>query len=93
MSWSVAAVGRAQAVANRLKAERERMTGQCAEPEESIKNSVLDSMVAAASVFPPNTAIEASAAGSQMAPDLTKPGERYNTMYVKLQPVYGFIAD
>src|ERR1700758_5741504 len=89
MSWSIGAVGKAPAVAAKIAADIARI--KCTEPEETIKNTVGDALARALAVMPPNMAVRVDAAGSQYAPDSTKPTEFQNSLSVKLEPLYGFV--
>lgn len=89
MSWSVNAVGKPQKVAQKLAQDFARV--KCAEPEESLKNNAASSVAAALAAFPPTIAVRVEASGSQFVPDATKPGEVINTLYVKIEPLHGFI--
>lgn len=89
MSWSVNAIGRASAVAKKLKSDFERI--KCSEPEETIKNTVAVAVTAALDAFPPDTAVKVEASGSQYCPDSTKPDQKFNNLTVKLEPLYGFV--
>jgi hypothetical protein len=89
MSWSVNAIGKPAAVAAKLA--KDFVNVRCTEPEETIKNAVAMSLAAALAVYPPNWVVQVVANGSQHAPDMTKPDEKINGLYIKLDPVYGFI--
>lgn len=89
MSWSVAVVGKPAAVAAKLAADIARI--KCVESEETIKNAVGAAVAAALAAFPPGLAVRVEAAGSQWAPDPTKPAELQNSLSVKLEPIHGFV--
>lgn len=89
MSWSTTAIGKPAAVAAKVKEDIERY--KCAEPEESIKNSIGQSIYAALACFPEGTAVRVEASGSQYVPDASKPDAAINTLNVKIEPLYGFI--
>lgn len=89
MSWSVNAVGKSTAVAVKLAGDFGRI--KCAEPEETIKNTVWSAIEAALLVFPPTQAVRVEASGSQYAPDSTKPDEKTNSLTVRLEPIFGFV--
>jgi len=73
------------------KLEKDFSNIHCAEPEESIKNSVAAAVAAGLAVFPPTMAVRVEASGSQHAPDSKKPEEKQNQLSVKLEPLFGFV--
>lgn len=89
MSWSVMRVGKPAAVAAALAKDFANI--KCAEPEETIKNSVASAVAAGLAVFPPSMAVRVEANGSQYAPDGNKPLEKQNQLIVKMEPLFGFI--
>ena len=90
MSWSVSAIGKAGAVAQKLAADFAKI--KCSEPEQSIKNCVVAAVAAALDTFPQNYAVRVEASGSQSCPDFSKaPDEKVNNLSVKIDPVYGFV--
>lgn len=89
MSWSIFTIGRAGALRAKVAADLANI--KCSEPEETIKNTVAATLDLALAAFPPNYALRIDAAGSQHAPDHSKPDERVNSLSVKLEPIYGFV--
>jgi hypothetical protein len=90
MSWSVAKVGKAAAVREKLAEDFNRI--KCSEPEETIKNLVRDAIHTELGAYPPNFPVRVEACGSQSTPDYSKaPHEILNSMSVKLEPVHGFV--
>jgi hypothetical protein len=90
MSWSVSAIGKAAAVAEKVASELER--SKCSEPEETIKNTVADVVGVALRAFPPNYAVRVNASGSQQTPDFSKaPKEIVNSLNVSIEPIWGFV--
>jgi hypothetical protein len=88
MSWSVAAVGKASAVAAKLA--KDIAASKCSEPEETVKNTVGTAIASALAGFPPNYAVEVMASGSQSKPDHTKE-ETTNQLSVTIKPLWGFV--
>jgi hypothetical protein len=87
MSWSVRAVGRAKAVADKVSKEIAGI--KCAEPEESIKNAVGAIVATTLAAFPDDSAVEIDLSGSQW-----KDGDKgtMNDLNVKVRPIYGFVG-
>ncbi|TAK86728.1 MAG: hypothetical protein EPO20_06330 [Betaproteobacteria bacterium] len=88
MSWSVAAIGKPSAVAEKLAAQFANI--KCSEPEETIKSNVASAIAVALNAFPPSSAVRVEAHGSQST-DLGKPGIATNSLSVKIEPIYGFV--
>lgn len=86
MSWSVSAVGRPKAVAEKIAADLKRIT--CVEPEEQIKNKLGEAIALALAAFPAESAVSVEMNGSQYSPG---PGVASNTFSVSLKPIYGFL--
>jgi hypothetical protein len=94
MSWSVASVGKAQAVAAKL--EKRFADINCAEPEHTIKNAIAQVVATALSAYNPNTPVRVEASGSQSDDDWNKAesgktGKKTNSMSVKIEPIWNFI--
>ena len=85
MSWSVAEVGKAGAVAKKLAEDFARI--KCEHPEETIKNMIASAIDAALSAFPPGEAVKVTASGSQWKTDK---GDKINSLSVQIEPIYGF---
>jgi hypothetical protein len=86
MSWSFNATGKPAAVLAKMKADLAR--NKCVEPEETIKNGVLDIVDKALSAFPAGSPVEVSACGSQST-DAT--GAAANQLTVNIKPLWGFL--
>jgi hypothetical protein len=90
MSWSVAAIGKPAAVANKLAEEFSR--NPCSEPEETIRQAVAGIVATSLAAFPPNYAVKVTASGSQSCPDFNKaPEEKTNKLNVTIEPQWGFV--
>lgn len=90
MSWSVAAIGKPAAVAQKLAEEFSK--NPCSEPEETIRQNVAKIVATSLGAFPPNFAVRVEAGGSQSCPDSTKaPKEFTNALTVKIEPIWGFV--
>jgi hypothetical protein len=93
MSWSVAEVGRAHAVAKKIAQDFARI--KCDEPEETVKNAVAHICATALVAFPPNEAVKVTAHGSQFEPygEDNKPigvGHNINSVFLEIVPIYNF---
>lgn len=86
MSWSVSAVGKPIAVAQKLTEEFGR--SKCAEPEETIKSMVADIAAKALASFAPDIAVRINASGSQYADNGIV---KYNQLKIEIEPLWGFI--
>jgi hypothetical protein len=93
MSWSFYAVGKPAAILNKARTELERI--KCSEPEETIKNKVLDILVASLLAMPASSAISVKASGSQSSEwkDNAATGKQSNTLILQIEPLYGFVED
>ena len=89
MSWSFGAVGKPAALLE--KARKDLGAIKCAEPEETIKTKCLNIIEASLLVFPPNTAVEVKAGGSQYCADSKKPNELVNSLSFEIKPIWGFV--
>lgn len=87
MSWSFSAVGRPAAVA--AKAAKELSAFKCAEPEESIKERIMQSIVIACEAMPSDIAVRVEASGSQYVKQTD--GPVVNTASLKIETLYGFV--
>lgn len=94
MSWSVSAVGRVGAVAQ--KVEKDIAAIKCSEPEETIKNGIGGIIAHALAAYPQSYAVTVSASGSQSPNyDPSNPGVRsgvINSLNVSISPLYGFVS-
>lgn len=92
MSWSVGAIGKAPAVAVKLKADLDAMT--CSEPENSVKDGAGVALIAALAAQSPTAVVKASASGSQ-SQTYDKDGTTVllvnNTLSISVEPVWGFV--
>lgn len=87
MSWSVSAVGKASAVATRIK--EQMAVGKCAEPEETIKQAVGEIIATALGSMPEQSlAVKVEASGSQST---TNNIVVSNSLTVKIEPIHGFL--
>jgi hypothetical protein len=86
MSWSISKIGFAGVVAAKVAEDVRRI--KCAEPEESIKNSVGAALVAALEAYPGDFAVRVEATGSQST---SMEGFTVNNLSVKIEPLYGFV--
>ena len=89
MSWSTSAIGKPAAVAAQV--EKTLSNIKCMEPEETIKNTIKGILATALAAFPPNMAVKVDANGSQSVPDSATPTVTTNSLYVKIEPLYGFV--
>lgn len=89
MSWSLSAVGKAVAVAAKLKKDFANI--KCSEPEETIKNQACAAIATALAAFPPGQAVSVSAGGSRSVADHKKPEEAVNSLSIKIEPLWGFV--
>jgi hypothetical protein len=90
MSWSFNGVGKPAAVLAKARTDLARI--KCAEPEETIKNKVLDILEASLSVMPASTAIDIKASGSQSMVDYSDASKGVsNSLIMEIKPLYGFV--
>lgn len=89
MSWSVSAIGKPAAVAEKLAAEFVKY--KCLEPEETIKSHVANAVAAALAAFPLNSVVEVSASGSQSRAETGPPVLATNQLTVTIKPIFGFV--
>lgn len=86
MSWSFSAIGKPLAIL--AKAEKDLNSIRCAEPEESIKDKVLEIIKAAMADCPGTQVIQIKAGGSQHP----LPNGKYtNSLSIEIAPIYGFV--
>jgi hypothetical protein len=93
MSWSFHAVGKPFPVLE--KARKELNMYPLMEPEETIKKLVLSIFEEALLIYPEDTAVKATASGSQ-SPIYDKngaliPGKFSNSLHIDLDHLYGFV--
>lgn len=86
MSWSLSAVGKSRAVADRVA--KSIADSKCSEPEETIKNAVGAALATALAAFPEGMAVKVVASGSQSSDGK---GNATNSLQVVLEPLYGFV--
>lgn len=86
MSWSFSAIGNPVGVVAKAKEELGKYKN--AEPEETIKNSVIGILETALGAFSDDYAVQVEAYGSQSS----QPGGKFtNQLNLKITPIYGFI--
>lgn len=94
MSWSVQAVGKPAAVAEKLAADFAKI--KCSEPEETIKNSVASIIATSLAAYPAEFAVKVDACGSQSpsydAKSSQLDGGQINNLTVKIEPLYGYVS-
>ena len=91
MSWSVAALGKAEAVRKDIAAQFTRGS-KCVEPEESIRQAaagILDKAIGnQANVY----VVKATASGSQGYVDYSSPEKGvYNSLSLNVEVMHGFV--
>jgi hypothetical protein len=90
MSWSFYGVGKPGPVLAKARTELERI--KCSEPEETIKNKVLDILTASLLAMPPQSAIDIKASGSQSMVDYNDASKGVaNNLVIEIKPLYGFV--
>lgn len=92
MSWSVAAVGRAEAVAEAI--ERQFTNGtSCSEPEESVRQAARTAIAEALKGQGPTTVVKVQASGSQSGTyqNGTWGAPYTNQLQIEVTPLYGFV--
>lgn len=87
MSWSFSAIGRPVAIAASAKEQLNRY--RCSEPEETIKNSVVDIISTALASYDAKTAVHIEASGSQWTDSTT--GTAANSLNLSIKPIPGFV--
>lgn len=88
MSWSVQAIGKAEAVRTNIAQQFDK-AGACAEPEESIRQAakvLIDKAIEAQS-----GAVKVVACGSQSFKDWNAKTGVTNAMSITIEPQYGFL--
>jgi len=91
MSWSVGAIGKPAAVA--AKMETDFANFRCTEPEESVRQAALVTILAAVNAQSPESVVQVAASGSQSTywdKDGNVTGFQ-NSLEIKIQPIYGFV--
>lgn len=89
MSWSVEAIGRAPAVAEKIERDFAATTAQCRGPEEGVRQSVRAALAIALAAQDPATVVQVSASGSQSSDYGTN--EIRNQLSVTVRPLYNFV--
>lgn len=90
MSWSFYGVGKPAAVLAKARTELERI--KCSEPEETIKNKVLDILTASLLAMPAASAVDLKASGSQSMVDYADPSKGVaNQLILEIKPLFGFV--
>lgn len=88
MSWSFYGVGRPIAVLNKARTEIARI--RCAEPEETVKNKLLNIIEASLLAMPDASAVKIEASGSQSS-DSKDPAKFTNDVKLDITPLWGFV--
>jgi hypothetical protein len=88
MSWSFYAIGKPAAVV--ASAEKALSAYECSEPEESIKNKVLNIIQVSLAAMPDASAVSIEASGSQSAHH-DHADKFTNTLSFIIKPIYGFV--
>lgn len=88
MSWSVNAIGKPKAVAE--KTEKDFVQSHvCDEPEETVRQAARAAIAAAlAGNTNPAVAVQVTASGHMGKNDI---GEAYNDLSIHIAPIYGFV--
>lgn len=88
MSWSFSAVGRPNAVAQKLRVEAE--TTRCAGAEETARKAVLEqASLLCENGFSSDNAVRVAASGSAYTQG--DGSQSYNSLDLKIEPLYGFV--
>lgn len=88
MSWTVASTGKPAAVAAFVAQQFAAIT--CAEPEQTIKNSIAQAVDVALKAFPADVPVRVQAHGSQST-NSDRPGVATNQLSVEINPIWGFV--
>ena len=84
MSWSVSAIGKPAAVAEKLAGEFARIPAM-QEPEETGKNAAATAVAAIVPAFPDAYVVRVECNGSQYTPDSSKtPEKKINQLTIKI---------
>jgi hypothetical protein len=89
MSWSFSATGRPGAVAAKAAADLAKL--KCVEPEETIKNKVLEIIATSLATFPPSSVVQVEAGGHQSTRLQDAFGVVFNQLSLTIKPLYGFV--
>lgn len=90
MSWSVAAIGKAEAVRKSIAEQFSRSSG-CVEPEETVRKAAAVMIDTALAAQDPSTAVRVSASGSMSYKDWGVKSGPSNQLTVNVDPQYGFV--
>jgi hypothetical protein len=90
MSWSVSAVGKANAVRQEIAKQFSTQT-TCAEPEESVRQATAGLMDAALAAQG-DIAVKAHANGSMSFKDWNTKSGPSNSVSVSIEPIHGFLG-
>ena len=91
MSWSVAAIGKSDAVKKDIAAQFVR-GGKCVEPEESIRQEVAKIINTAVGSIHNSFVVKVAASGSQGYKNYNKPEDGvYNVLNISVEVVHGFV--
>jgi len=89
MSWAYRGTGMPQAI---LRAMNEQLQRQkCSEPEETIKNEVLEVAETCLEAFPPDHPVDVEASGSQSS--IGGEGVAVNQLTLTIKPLWGFLKE
>lgn len=88
MSWSISSIGKPAAVAKEVA--RRAASVRCAEPEESVKNTVAEIVAKLAATMPIASVVKVEASGSQ-AKSYDQADALTHSLSVKIETVYGFV--
>ncbi len=92
MSWSVSAIGKADAVALKVSEEFAKIDGYLKEPEKGVALTVAASIAAALAAQAPGTVVNVQASGSQNVVSSPPEGDIVrNRFSASVEVLYGFI--
>jgi hypothetical protein len=92
MSWSVSAIGRAQAVKVRMSSELDDVCSRLAEPEKSVAMAAWALIAATCDAQVPDSAIRLTASGSQSSYGTGDGRKLTNNVKVEVEPILGFLG-
>lgn len=90
MSWSVSAVGKAEAVAKEISIQFAK-SGKCMEPEETIKNAVAGTIAVALQAQDPQIAVKVQASGSMGYKNWKDHAGCGNSLNITIEPMFNFV--
>ncbi len=89
MSWSISAIGKAQAVASGMA--KQFAVPQCQEPEETVRQAAAHVIAVSLASQDPNIAVKVSASGSMGFKDYSAKTGPYNNVSIVIEPLHGFV--